>query len=532
MTSIQNNEVITHVESDAEIVTKELHDLLDTSLTGTSAEVKVAQKAFEKFTNSLRNWRISKKQWNVVLNSFEKYKKVDTQHKIFFISILKKIVLSIDRKDKNELSFVSDFMCENIIHPVGGVRNATVHLLDYWYISNSLYYRSTKNSKTLSDELYSFLLRIKNLIVKYEPEDIVFSKDGFELPTYLNELKPSVYKSLVLMWEVATRSTYVEELLKNYPELQVNVPDRNYNDEDWLHENEVDPEEEALNLWGKNPPDGNVQSALLVMESSARKHFLNELDKFGFSKNFSNNLIREMEKHFTFLGEDVNSYDELIMECVRLGIEHDTTDSLIRAFLNFSSHRIITNGINQPMSPILVSVAVLKSETMVHEPSNMHAFVLRMRDAHFAVDIFYKNHVANYEKGHMEMMERIETIHSDRKDPSRSIFDDFKKIKEKHMIELEQSRSIARHVLNWYIQSEPWGVLNKTPEKLAALAYYTVKKVNDDEGQCSVGYTTDELSAFGKWSTNSISGGSTSFYYGVLNSVRDKELLLIKSEEI
>jgi hypothetical protein len=508
-------------DADVKVLMEKIVEMLNAALSGTSEDAKKAKKEFERKRNDVRGWRFGAKDLETVKNLFERYETADTKHKTYFIGTLKNIVWHFPKK---ESVFLTDFIVRNITHKDGGVRQAIVNFFDWFRIDDNV---SFKENAPIGENYHSFLLAIKKLIRDHQPEDIIISDNREDFPTYLNDLKPSVYKSLLLVWEKATCGQYMEDKLKKYPELQIAVPKRNWDDDDWLSENEVYADEEALNLWVGQKIGSDVYSALFVLESLARSRFVKELDDAGFEKNFYEKLIADMEKHPAMEGEDVRSYEELIAECIRIGFPHEYSDPLIRGFLAFSNHRIIKNEEGEPLSPILLSAIMERESLGRHEPKDIKAFLFRVRDAHLAIDAFCEQSIQNDSVSTKEMIERLEKyVPQNQFAKEKEIFE----TSHEHHVELfRRYASIAHHSFDWYVLSAPWGVLGKTPEKLAALSYFVVKKANEErKPYCAVNYTNKDLSEFGKWAGNAVSGSANGFFYDVMNGLRDPELLYVK----
>ena len=513
-------------ENNCEIVEKEIISFFEIALKGTPAEIKKAEIVFKKNTKDLFGKKLTAKQWFLLLDIIEKTKKINENNKANFINSLKNIVFYIPKKESHILV---DFITDNILSENGKVRHATINFFDWWRMTEDRSFKF-KGKGGLSKNLYNLFLKIKDLIKKYQPENIVISDNFSDDPTYLNELKPSVYKSLLLFWEKGTDSPYMQKILVEYPELQIIIPKRNYDDKTWLAENEIDPEEEALNLWNKQIVDVEVFSALSVLEAIAKDRFIKELNKFNFDKNFSNELIKEMKNHFTFLGEDVNSFQKMVMKYISMGIKPEDTDFLVRAFLSFANHRIIENDAKEPMSPILVSVAVAKAEMDRKEPKDIKNFILHIRDTHLSIDTFYKQLTVKKKKERQGCLDSLKDSKSEQDDEfccyTREAIKKDEKETEKA---IAQCCSIAHHIFDWYVQVEPWGVLSKSPEKLSALEYFSVRKFNFDNDCCQAEtYNNNDLSEFGGWKSNNITGSSNSFYYSVYHSVGDPQLLYLR----
>ncbi len=489
-----------------------------------SSEFKKNKDNLKRELKKLSVKSFNKEQVEIISNFIFESKKLNPKNLVVFTTALKGIIFKIKRSQSH---IFIDFIVDNIQNKNGNVRQSTVNFYNWWAIVTDDPLGPNRQNK-LNKNLYSLFSQIKELIKKHQPNGIVISDNFLDNPTYLNELSPSVYKSLVSLWENATGSYYMENVLKNYPELKIKIPVRNYEDEEWVEENEIDPEEEASNLWNKQKPDIEVLSALSILETLAKKSFEKELEKFNFEKKFSNSLIDELKNNFGFGGGCMIIFDKMVANYLKRGINPNDTDSLVRALLFFSGHHIIENDKKEPMSQVVLASVIQREEAMGNEPKDMKSFILRLKDAHLSIDDFYKKGLENQKRKQKEFMKGVEENEPEMGCELRDTLNN-------HLNEIidsfEQCNSIAHHSLDWFVQIEPWSVLSKSPKKLAALAYFTVRKFNYENKGGIAPYETSDLSEYGGWKSNSISSSSSRFFYAVVTAVRDPRLLLILNDD-
>ena len=509
---------------------EEIRSFFESVLYGKFTDFKKEEKEFEKKTKSNRK-RLNKKQTELIRELVEKSRLVEGKNKINFIKALKIIVWSFPR---GKGDFIADFILENIQNDNGNQRQSCINLFSNWMIGNQNVFELNKNKREdvskLSETFYNFLLELKSLIKKYQPRGLVIGDDICGEQDYLNELKPSVYKSLVLLWEEATtRYYYVERTLENYPEFQIKIPKRNYDDDNWLVENEVDPEEEMLNLWNNIPVDMEIFSALLTLESMMEKRFKKELSNLGFEKDFSDELVEELRKCPVFQEATMVPFNKMTMDYINRGIVPDQADALVRSFLLFSSHRMIENNNKEPMSQILADVIVSRARMMKNEPKDMKSFLFRLRDTHLIIDKFRKEYC---ERKKQEKDKRLAEISN--KKNGKIFIETVEELGKSIEGNMEQACSIAHHCFDWFVQTEPQAILKKPPEKWAALAYFFVNKFNlenYEKGGGFVFYDNNDLDELGGWKKGGVISGSERFYHTVASVIRDPKLMFVKSNE-
>jgi len=503
---------------------EEIKSFFESVLNGDFLDFKKQKIKFEKKVYK-HGKKLNKEQVELIKEFVEKSKTIDEKNKSNFIKSLKIIVWKLP---SGGIDFIADFILENIQNKNGNQRQACINLFNDWFIIEYHLFDTNKkeNNIELPDVFYRFLSKLKDLIKRYQPKNIVISDNIADDPDYLDELKSSVYKSLVLLWEEATGHNYrMEEILKKYPEFQIAVPKRNYADDSWIGKNPINPDEEMLNLWNGASMDMKIFGALSALETMMKIRFQKELDNLEFDKNFSKNLIEKLKKCPVFQEATMIPFQEMTMNYIKRGMTPDQADALVRSFLLFSSHRMIENDNNEPMSQILATVAVKKAEMMLNEPKDMKSFLIKIYETHLVIDKFQREYCERKKK---EIIRKGAKTHNEE---ARKIFTEIKKNLSKSIeYSMEQACSIAHHCFDWFVQVEPQRILSKSPEKWAALAYFFVRKFNFEnikEGG-NIFYDNNDLDNLGGWTKGGVNSGSINFYYTVAGVVQDPELLYVK----
>jgi len=193
---------------------KNLEDIFSILRNGNQEEVKTAKKRLDKL------WHDDRKSFekNSII-AFEQIKEFETiqnpKNQAAFVSGLSIFFLVLSDTHFKELK---DFVLKVICHPDGHVREQMRRTADWLYISLSsridpfVYPKGKKlTQKQILEQLKAreeFAEYLKDLELLMEKYD-----DGsYDQVEYIDEMKPSVYKSLQLLWGDLTRGNTYKNL--------------------------------------------------------------------------------------------------------------------------------------------------------------------------------------------------------------------------------------------------------------------------------------------------------------------------------
>lgn len=198
---------------------QELKKLLDILITGNPEQIKTAKKDIDKLCNKER--KIFDKSTNVALEylpRFDQIKKIENQ--AAFASGLSLFFLSLGDEYFNELE---NFTLKLFQHPNGTIREAIRKTADWLFLSlicradpfvypesKKLTEKQERLKKEAEFQFINFISKIELLIDQYD--------DGTGSVKYIQDMKPSVNKSLQLFWSRLTESRCYQKILeKNKP---------------------------------------------------------------------------------------------------------------------------------------------------------------------------------------------------------------------------------------------------------------------------------------------------------------------------
>ncbi|MDO8805243.1 MAG: hypothetical protein Q7R35_12510 [Elusimicrobiota bacterium] len=193
--------------------------------TGTPAEVKQAQKQFEKYWDGLRDDKDKAAKEAVVelllreIHSMDSV--LDVEHQAYLINTVRwGLWTNIDKHfDKWR-----DFVLKYIQHPSGKIRIAVIRACDYITLELGVpaqFYRDMKNKGPLSaqeaadfkerkNKFGLFTLAVEELLRKYD-------EPRFRRYKYVASMPPSVYKSLQqLVTEVLLRNEFYDGIYREF----------------------------------------------------------------------------------------------------------------------------------------------------------------------------------------------------------------------------------------------------------------------------------------------------------------------------
>lgn len=203
---------------------QELRRLLDILIKGNSEQVKNAKKAIEKLCN--KESKTFHKSTHLVFEYLPKFDQIEkVENKAAFASGLSLFFLSLGDEYFNELV---DFTLKVLQHPSGTVREAIRKSADWLYISltsrahpfvypkgKKLTEEQKRMQKETEHQYINFVHKVELLIDQYN--------DGTEDVQYIQEMKPSINKSLQLFWSRLTESRSYQRILEKVRPLPAEI---------------------------------------------------------------------------------------------------------------------------------------------------------------------------------------------------------------------------------------------------------------------------------------------------------------------
>ncbi|MCL4360047.1 hypothetical protein M1555_02210 [Patescibacteria group bacterium] len=194
---------------------QELGKLLDIFITGNPGQVRNAKKEIEKLCHKER--KVFHKSTYIVfkyLPGFDQIKKVENQ--AAFASGLSLFFLSLGDEYFDTLA---DFTLKLLQHPSGTVREAIRKTADWLFVSLTsracpfVYPKGkklTEKQKRIQEEAeYQYINLVHNVELLIDQYD-----DGSESVQYIQDMKPSINKSLQLYWSRLTESRCYQRILE------------------------------------------------------------------------------------------------------------------------------------------------------------------------------------------------------------------------------------------------------------------------------------------------------------------------------
>ncbi len=201
-----------------------LRDAFNTLVAEDLESIKKAKKEIEYLGNQNRD--IFNENRDLIFSYIEKFDSIqNVNNQAALISSLHNAYLSLADE---YFDLLKNFTLKVIQHPSGKVRQAMVHTADWLYISltsriDGYHVRHEKShnreeQKVAKEQFKNYIKEIEALLDKYSFQDTTSGE-------CIDEMKPTVYKSLQLLWSNVTRGyTYGEiiegeSLLKISPEI-------------------------------------------------------------------------------------------------------------------------------------------------------------------------------------------------------------------------------------------------------------------------------------------------------------------------
>lgn len=195
-----------------------LKEIFKTLATGNRDEIKKTKKQIEVL------WRKDRKSFQktggLILGIIKDFDNIsDPEHKAAVISGMSLFCLALSDKYFNELK---DFILKNLQNPDGRIREAARRTGDWLYMSltsraDPFIYpegkqlnKSQEKDRVIAIEQYrSFVSELGRLIEHYEKED----KENRQIE-YIDEMKPSINKSLQMVWSRLVSSRVYQKIIE------------------------------------------------------------------------------------------------------------------------------------------------------------------------------------------------------------------------------------------------------------------------------------------------------------------------------
>lgn len=408
------------------------------------------------------------------------------------------------RKHSEDLN---NFILKAVVYSNGNVRKAAINLASWLRCSID------KNNPDEDRKYKQFMQELDRLIEKYK----------YEAPNakYISEIKTSVYKSLRMLRDECARGIYAEKIA-NSPELARATKE---NDSFFDEPDESNPLPDIL-------AHNVTKQTLELLYRDVRGRVCAEIVKFGFL----NQDVIDFEKWVakdTLVGDNNGSTTDGFIEFFYKYTKKypkakmDEFNPIARALQAISNHYVglLING--KSASHFLINIITSRWENYRHKPDNLENFICLVKKAHELIDVFLKQEQVRLNSEYRSFQSRMRMFNLSAEELSNR----YKTSYQFH----PQYFSVTHHILDWYAQISPWGVNQKTPEKLAALAIYLTDRINLAAGHFgSYPLNRDNLAKFGGWKGLGSLHSAVTYgpFYDVLRNVHDPDLLLFDSLEV
>ncbi len=472
------------------MTTVELNDLLNQIKYGDKAEVKLAR---QQILRELKYKRV--KNIDALTDTYLKlvnsYESIQPAYRLAaFLSLLGAFGWHI--KPGKKLDLAIDFAFYGMTHTDGTVRESARKGADWLRMTYSFDQTSTDQNFKL------YLDKLEQLIEAHRPP---------QYPKYLDDMKPSIFKTLVLHWHELGQGAFGAKFVNQSRANELSLPTYTYLDEVWLDENLLSEERIAAEIWlDQGVTDFQpVEQALQVIASGASKRLAMSLGAVGLKKDTLQQITQQIARSGSQGG--LNAFLQIVQSKAGSLQNRQNLNELagvVRGIQSLANHYVRQNNIKQPLTDFIISCAMSKAEYGRHLPNSWSDFIILLGDAHGDIDGFHQLRSREIAELYSQLAEKYPDITApEESDDEFTLLD------------------IAHYALDCAAMSQPWILTRRNSRQLAALAWFAVRKANNP-----VNFNLDDLAKFGKWKTaGSVSGAGSSFYYGFVHQMADPELL-------
>jgi len=388
-----------------------------------------------------------------------------------------------------------DLILKLLTHPHGHVRDAAKRLIGNWRLCMGGVFEPPTNYPTL------LIKDLVSLIRTHTPADT-------SIP--IEQMTPSIYKSLLLAYEEIACGMYIEEWITSNPQYHIDIP---YEDTPLV----ADRAALLPILWRGAPCLPSTLEKSAMLSEKAYERLLRFLIQAGFSAGEVNDTRSRLAIATDNQGE-IGVVEHIIKLATRNKIDPDTLAPIIREMQSYTNHKVRhARGVD--FNYIILSAQTERIEQQIKGKVNWNEWYAHVVAVHEAIDEFSVEQSKSYRKQCEEFNERIKKI--DSPDVADYLSDVDEDVAE-HEVQLLDVCSVAHYVWSWLVQSYPTLPV-KTPQKHAAICYSVVREIN----QGMTPYTTAHLGSFGGWKSPGSSLDSARTYVRMLLEVITEPSLFI-----
>jgi hypothetical protein len=430
----------------------------------------------------------------------------DPNRKSLLLRSLSIVTLHFNAPEE-QIQSTGNLIMAGIVDPSGTVREAARNLAGNWRLHD--FYIDKQNWEPTSATI-KVLTQIKRLCVEHQPED----------PVYLDTAVPSVYKSLILLYEDLTGGLYMEQWLLKHPEYVVEIPLRTYEDEAWLTNNIIDRSVVLKNLWSKGEITKTARQALENMESLAKIRFETTMKRLGFTE-VEISLLHEQNIHARSDSELGRLCEDVVIDCLNRGHAMTTISTVIRDLQGMTNHTIRTKP--HLYTDFILSAASEREAARQKKPDDLSSFIIHNNDVHRAIQRFHDDSATASRQWRDELINRLMSLPK----PDENWIKELQKEDWGSSLIMKESCSIAHHAWDWYAQLNPW-FTPKTPERHAAITYQMIREMNFSDRQIDVPYSAKQITEFGGWkSQGSAQYPAYSMRNDIIEEIKDIDLFYL-----
>lgn len=374
-----------------------------------------------------------------------------------------------------------DIALEAVLDPTASVRMAAVYLCGRLSFH---FYLAAKDDKEGAPHR-ARLTRVRELVLQHAPKEWLH-RSPFD-PVVVPKLKPSVAKSLLLVWnEWASVSWHSDTFIDKHPDLALPFP------AEWYIEPEDEEEDgyESLRDVADDMWDGGVplstQRALATLERQGTERLRAMLARIQGHNVTVEKALKAVRTSFE--EEDSHVMEGIMFELgnairQRGGLSEHLYD-VSRGLHAAMAHMQLNTHDGKPYSPCVVGAYTRMPLTHI---KRIHEIPERLCAARNALHALHDKLI----REEREAWADVEEILGPRKDEHvahseerfRELFD------------------IADSALDWYAQLRPGDLIKKTPEQVACIAVHAVLYINERELPVRryIALDTKKLGAYGGW---------------------------------
>jgi len=454
-----------HTDSPADIVLRVKALFVELARTDiTALEIKLAKKELHQLLPKLeKSYYRSADYWD----SLHKLvvcaeSATDVKCRAELIRTLGNMFFYFDAPD-TFVTATAELILTSLTSPSGDVRESARRMIGNWRIHHS------SNKVKVSETTKNFIKQLVSLIKANAPT-------AETLP--IEDMSPSVYKSLLLAYEEVVRGLYVEQWVSQNPELIIEIPSEKYVPV-------FNRSTQIPLLWQRYCCHVATKALAEQLLTGAYVRLDFFLKQIPLTIPEINDIRSRIATAYTLQDQEL-VVAKIADYIVKKNHPIEMLAPFIREFQTIMNQTARHDG-DTWFTYVLLSAQTECTEVRITKKINWNQWLAYMSTVHAEIDSFKQQFLNKRAQRHQALQELMAKLHQE---APLGLIEDIQGFD----VALADAISIAHYICDWIMQTYP-SYTNKEPRKFAGLCLSAVYEIN----QGMAPYSSHHIADFGGW---------------------------------